>query len=89
MCRENSCVHLSVEEATAAEETLLIYCKPVELYNILRHRAIDNVLSGISFQNLCVIFYSFMFFKNVYFETFIFYKHQNFLLSCEQSLLGI
>lgn len=42
MCHQNSCVHSSVEEATAAEETLLIYCKPVELYNILRHRAIDN-----------------------------------------------
>lgn len=42
MCRQNSCVHLSVEEATAAEESLLIYCKPVELYNILRRRALHN-----------------------------------------------
>ncbi|XP_024026871.1 polycomb group protein EMBRYONIC FLOWER 2 [Morus notabilis] len=42
MCRQNSCVHLSVEEAVAVEETLLVYCKPVELYNILRCRASDN-----------------------------------------------
>ncbi|KAH9777029.1 polycomb group protein VERNALIZATION 2 [Citrus sinensis] len=32
------------EEATAGEERLLIYCKPVELYNILRHRAQLNGL---------------------------------------------
>lgn len=51
MCHQNSCVHLSVEEATAAEESLLTYCKPVELYNILRCRALHNVLSGISLQN--------------------------------------
>ncbi|XP_062145815.1 polycomb group protein EMBRYONIC FLOWER 2-like isoform X1 [Alnus glutinosa] len=42
MCLQNSCVHLSVEEATAAEESLLTYCKPVELYNILRCRALHN-----------------------------------------------
>ncbi|PON64595.1 Polycomb protein, VEFS-Box [Parasponia andersonii] len=42
MCRQNSCVHLSVEEAVAVEETLLVYCKPVELYNILRCRAVEN-----------------------------------------------
>lgn len=42
MCHQNSCVHLSVEEATAAEESLLTYCKPVELYNILRCRALHN-----------------------------------------------
>ncbi|KAJ4712667.1 polycomb group protein EMBRYONIC FLOWER 2-like [Melia azedarach] len=42
MCHQNSCEHLSVEEATDGEENLLIYCKPVELYNILRHRAQQN-----------------------------------------------
>ncbi|XP_062073901.1 polycomb group protein EMBRYONIC FLOWER 2-like isoform X2 [Humulus lupulus] len=42
MCRQSCCVHLSVEEAVAVEETLLVYCKPVELYNILRCRALDN-----------------------------------------------
>ncbi|KAG5248892.1 polycomb group protein EMBRYONIC FLOWER [Salix suchowensis] len=43
MCHQNCDVeHLSVEEAIAADESLLIYCKPVELYNILRRRAQDN-----------------------------------------------
>ncbi|GAV61307.1 VEFS-Box domain-containing protein [Cephalotus follicularis] len=42
MCRQNCCTHLSVEEAISAEERLLIYCKPVELYNILRRRSRDN-----------------------------------------------
>lgn len=43
MCHQNCGVeHLSVEEAIAADESLLIYCKPVELYNILRRRAQDN-----------------------------------------------
>ncbi|XP_021905596.1 polycomb group protein EMBRYONIC FLOWER 2 isoform X2 [Carica papaya] len=42
MCREDSRVHLSAEEKIAAEESLSIYCKPVELYNILQRRAIRN-----------------------------------------------
>ncbi|KAK9293155.1 hypothetical protein L1049_021142 [Liquidambar formosana] len=42
MCRQDSRVHLSVEEEIAAEESLSIYCKPVELYNILQRRAIIN-----------------------------------------------
>ncbi|XVF11297.1 hypothetical protein REPUB_Repub08aG0014600 [Reevesia pubescens] len=42
MCREDSRVHLSAEEEIAAEESLSIYCKPVELYNILQRRAIRN-----------------------------------------------
>lgn len=46
MCHQNCGVeHLSVEEAIAADESLLIYCKPVELYNILRRRAQDNVIN--------------------------------------------
>ncbi|KAH9721044.1 polycomb group protein VERNALIZATION 2 [Citrus sinensis] len=44
MCHQNYCELLSAEEATAGEERLLIYCKPVELYNILRHRAQLNGL---------------------------------------------
>ncbi|TQE08617.1 hypothetical protein C1H46_005793 [Malus baccata] len=44
MCRHNSCAHLPVEEAVAIDESLLIYCKPVELYNILRPRALHNPL---------------------------------------------
>lgn len=47
MCHQNYCELLSTEEATAGEERLLIYCKPVELYNILRHRAQLNVMSCI------------------------------------------
>ncbi|CAL5366756.1 unnamed protein product [Camellia sinensis] len=42
MCRQDSRVHLSAEEEVAAEESLSIYCKPVELYNILQRRAIRN-----------------------------------------------
>ncbi|XP_044505821.1 polycomb group protein EMBRYONIC FLOWER 2-like isoform X2 [Mangifera indica] len=42
MCREDSHVHLTAEEENAAEESLSIYCKPVEFYNILQRRAIRN-----------------------------------------------
>ncbi|KAI4315212.1 hypothetical protein L6164_028045 [Bauhinia variegata] len=42
MCRQNSPVHNSAEEAVAADESLLIYCKPVELYNILYRRSLHN-----------------------------------------------
>ncbi|XP_022140940.1 polycomb group protein EMBRYONIC FLOWER 2 isoform X3 [Momordica charantia] len=44
MCRVESRVHLSEEEEIAAEESLSLYCKPVELYNILQRRAIGNPL---------------------------------------------
>ncbi|TKY51787.1 Polycomb group protein EMBRYONIC FLOWER 2 [Spatholobus suberectus] len=40
----DGCEHLSAEEKLAAEESLSVYCKPVELYNYLRHRAIENPL---------------------------------------------
>ncbi|XP_047320113.1 polycomb group protein EMBRYONIC FLOWER 2-like isoform X2 [Impatiens glandulifera] len=42
MCRQGCRPHLSEEEEIAAEESLSIYCKPVELYNILQRRAIKN-----------------------------------------------
>ncbi|XP_016201473.1 polycomb group protein EMBRYONIC FLOWER 2 [Arachis ipaensis] len=42
MCRQNSPVHHSGDEDTAADESLLIYCKPVELYNILYRRSLHN-----------------------------------------------
>ncbi|XP_060668944.1 polycomb group protein EMBRYONIC FLOWER 2 isoform X2 [Ziziphus jujuba] len=42
MCRQDSRVRLSAEEEIAAEESLSIYCKPVEFYNILQRRAIRN-----------------------------------------------
>ncbi|XVF54895.1 hypothetical protein PTKIN_Ptkin05aG0217100 [Pterospermum kingtungense] len=44
MCREDSRLHLSAEEEIAAEESLSLYCKPVELYNILQRRAVRNPL---------------------------------------------
>ncbi|XP_056158765.1 polycomb group protein EMBRYONIC FLOWER 2 isoform X2 [Syzygium oleosum] len=44
MCRQDSEAHLSAEEELAAEESLSIYCKPVELYNILQRRAVRNPL---------------------------------------------
>ncbi|KAJ6326495.1 hypothetical protein OIU76_003818 [Salix suchowensis] len=48
MCREDGRgdggggLHLTEEEENAAEESLSMYCKPVELYNILQRRAIGN-----------------------------------------------
>ncbi|KAL2555951.1 Polycomb group protein EMBRYONIC FLOWER 2 [Forsythia ovata] len=41
MCPQDRHAHLSAEEQVAAE-SLSIYCKPVELYNILQHRAVNN-----------------------------------------------
>lgn len=43
MCRQDSQLHLSAEEELVAEESLSIYCKPVELYNIVQRRSIKNV----------------------------------------------
>lgn len=43
MCRQNSLAHHSGEEEIAADESLLVYCKPVELYNILYRRGLQNV----------------------------------------------
>ncbi|XP_027914211.1 polycomb group protein EMBRYONIC FLOWER 2-like isoform X2 [Vigna unguiculata] len=42
MCRQNSLEHHSGEEEIAADESLLVYCKPVELYNILYRRGLQN-----------------------------------------------
>nr|ABD85300.1 embryonic flower 2 [Yucca filamentosa] len=42
MCRQQSRGTLTAEEVLAAEESLSVYCKPVELYNILQRRAIRN-----------------------------------------------
>lgn len=42
MCRQQSRGPLTAEEALVAEESLSVYCKPVELYNILQRRAIRN-----------------------------------------------
>ncbi|XP_073035720.1 polycomb group protein EMBRYONIC FLOWER 2 isoform X2 [Primulina eburnea] len=42
MCHQDPWVNLSAEEQLAAEESLSIYCKPVELYNILQRRAVRD-----------------------------------------------
>ncbi|KAM1278798.1 hypothetical protein ACFX2J_030774 [Malus domestica] len=42
MCRQEARVRMSAEEEIAAEESLSVYCKPVEFYNILQRRAIRN-----------------------------------------------
>lgn len=42
MCRQDSQPHLSREEEDAAELSLSLYCKPVELYNILQRRAVER-----------------------------------------------
>ncbi|KAI7734772.1 hypothetical protein M8C21_000692, partial [Ambrosia artemisiifolia] len=41
MCRREPHIQLSQEEQNAAEESFSVYCKPVELYNILQRRAGD------------------------------------------------
>ncbi|KAJ4963034.1 hypothetical protein NE237_022973 [Protea cynaroides] len=52
MCRQESRVCLSAEEEIAAEESLSVYCKPVELYNILQRRAFENP----SFLQRCLFY---------------------------------
>ncbi|XP_033135392.1 uncharacterized protein LOC103838272 [Brassica rapa] len=44
MCRQNCCAKSSQEEEVISppDENLLIYCKPVRLYNILRIRSLFN-----------------------------------------------
>nr|ABB77210.1 EMF2 [Dendrocalamus latiflorus] len=42
MCRQQSRARLSPDEQLAAEENFALYCKPVELYNIIQRRAIKN-----------------------------------------------
>lgn len=42
-------VHLSEEDEIAAEQSFSIYCKPVELYNILQRRAIDKVTNHYTY----------------------------------------
>jgi hypothetical protein len=43
MCRQQSRSRLSSDEQLAAKESFALYCKPVELYNIIQRRAIKNV----------------------------------------------
>ncbi|XP_038725356.1 polycomb group protein EMBRYONIC FLOWER 2-like [Tripterygium wilfordii] len=52
MCRQNSCVRPSVGDPVTSDESLLVYCKPVELYNILHRRARHNP----SFLQRCLRF---------------------------------
>ncbi|GAB2212166.1 hypothetical protein Droror1_Dr00025515 [Drosera rotundifolia] len=39
MCHQSCCPCISLEELVPAEECLLVFCKPVELYNILHRRS--------------------------------------------------
>lgn len=55
MCRQNSPVHNSAEEEISADESLLIYCKPVEYYNIIYRRFLHNV-NYIAVLYLCIDF---------------------------------
>lgn len=61
MCHDNFHVH-SLEVATTAEDSLLIYCKPVELYNILHLRSLNNVIWCIFYDQITSysIFYWFL-----------------------------
>ncbi|XP_043714712.1 polycomb group protein EMBRYONIC FLOWER 2-like [Telopea speciosissima] len=52
MCREDSRIHLSADEAVNAEESLSIYCKPIEFYNILQRRALGHP----SFLQRCLFY---------------------------------
>ncbi|KAL5069305.1 hypothetical protein RYX36_020192 [Vicia faba] len=38
----DACAQLSAEEKLAAEQSLSVFCKPVEFYNILHHRATES-----------------------------------------------
>uniref|UniRef100_A0A0D9XCA9 Uncharacterized protein n=1 Tax=Leersia perrieri TaxID=77586 RepID=A0A0D9XCA9_9ORYZ len=42
MCRHQPRARLSPDEKLAAEESFALYCKPVELYNIIQRRSIKN-----------------------------------------------
>ncbi|BAF24739.2 Os09g0306800, partial [Oryza sativa Japonica Group] len=42
MCRHQPRARLSPDEQLAAEESFALYCKPVELYNIIQRRSIKN-----------------------------------------------
>ncbi|KAM0931591.1 hypothetical protein ACQ4PT_000244 [Festuca glaucescens] len=42
MCRQQLRSRLSPDEQLAAEESFALYCKPVELYNIIQRRSIKN-----------------------------------------------
>lgn len=57
MCRQDSQPHLSPEEEEAAEASLSLYCKPVELYNILQRRAIDRVFPFLHIHFFFFCFY--------------------------------
>ncbi|CAL4931057.1 unnamed protein product [Urochloa decumbens] len=44
MCLQHSRARLSPDEQLAAEKSFALYCKPVELYNIIQRRAVKNPL---------------------------------------------
>ncbi|KXG37542.1 polycomb group protein EMBRYONIC FLOWER 2 isoform X1 [Sorghum bicolor] len=42
MCLQHSRARLSPDEQLAAERSFALYCKPIELYNIIQRRAVKN-----------------------------------------------
>lgn len=44
----DACAQLSAEEKLVAEQSLSVFCKPVEFYNILHHRTTISSVSSIS-----------------------------------------
>ncbi|CAN6300940.1 unnamed protein product, partial [Urochloa humidicola] len=44
MCLQHSRARLSPDEQLTAEKSFALYCKPVELYNIIQRRAVKNPL---------------------------------------------
>lgn len=72
MCRQNSPVHPSGEEEIAADESLLIYCKPVELYNILYRRSLHNVILACIFFSCCIDFVRCCDYSNLKFTLILF-----------------
>jgi hypothetical protein len=50
MCLQHSRARLSPDEQLAAEKSFALYCKPVELYNIIQRRAVKNVNSSYNYN---------------------------------------
>ncbi|OEL31268.1 Polycomb group protein EMBRYONIC FLOWER 2 [Dichanthelium oligosanthes] len=60
MCLQHSRARLSPDEQLAAEKSFALYCKPVELYNIIQRRAIKNVNFILQLQSRLTIVHIFI-----------------------------
>lgn len=82
MCRSDSRGHLTVEDKRVAEDSLTIYCKPVELYNIIQKRTLRNVLHLIGCNYLLFFFgdnYNYLLLKSYIVWLFIIFFKKNTL----------